>query len=87
MIRGASTCQRPKNLIDAVFLRGDPIAKVARVAADPRRQAGPSHRSPVLDPRFRYVAAHQSRWRPTRQVANACVLEGLSILDAAESFG
>ena len=79
-----------KNLIDAVFLRGDPIAKVAReVAADPRRLSRQVHRIAhrVLDPRFRYVAAHQSRWRPTRRkVASACVLEGLSIRDAAEKL-
>ncbi|MCB9835995.1 MAG: response regulator transcription factor [Phycisphaera sp.] len=75
-------------LLSAIFERGDSISKVAREsAADPRRLSRQVHRitQRVLDPRFRFVAVHQSRWRPTRRkVAGACVLEGLSIREAAE---
>ena len=79
-----------RSLIRAIFERGDSISKVAQEsAADPRRLSRQVHRitQRVLDPRFRFVATHQSRWRPTRRrVAGACVIEGLSIREAAEKL-
>jgi len=79
-----------KNLLVAIFEHGDPISKVAReAAADPRKLGRQVRRitQRVLDPRFRFVADHQSKWRPTRRkVACACVIEGLSIREAAEKL-
>ncbi len=79
-----------RDLMNEVFERGEPIARVAkRSSQDPRQLSRRVHRiaARVLDPRFRYVAEHQKQWRPTRsRVACACVLEGLSIREAAEKL-
>ena len=79
-----------KALMSDIFERGEPIARVAtRRAQCPRGLSRRVHRiaARVLDPRFRYVAEHQSHWRPTRrQVASACIIEGLSIREAAQKL-
>lgn len=92
LIRDASQHlpEAERSLICDIFERGQPISKVAReVSEDPRKLGRQVRRitQRVLDPRFRFVAAHQGRWRPTRRrVASACVLEGLSIREAAEKL-
>lgn len=74
-------------LIWDVFELGRPLAEVAGARAEsPRRLSRRLHRitGRLLDPRFRFVAEHRVKWRPARrQVAGACILEGLSIREAA----
>lgn len=75
-------------LVHDVFELGRPLAEVASVRSEnPRRLSRRLHRiaGRLLDPRFRYVAQHRAQWKPARrEVAGACVLEGLSIREAAE---
>lgn len=74
-------------LICEVFEHGRPIAVVAESRGeDPRKLARRVRRitGRLLDPRFVFVAEHRARWRPTqREVASLCVIEGLSIRQAA----
>lgn len=73
-----------------IFEQGRPISRIADEMNDDPRKLGRQVRritQRVLDPRFRFVADHQSKWRPTRRkVACACVIEGLSIREAAEKL-
>lgn len=74
-------------LLLQVFSEGKTVAEIAKERGEPpRRLARRIKRltSRVLDPRYRYVTEHRQSWRPTRRkVAGACVIEGLSIREAA----
>lgn len=74
-------------LIDDIYEHEIPIFLIARrTGEDPRAVSRRVRRITrrLLDPRFRFVAEHRSAWRPTQStVAKACVLDGLSIREAA----
>lgn len=78
-------------LIYDAFELGTPVAQIARrTGQDPRTLTRRVRRITrrLLDPRFRFVAEHRTAWRPTQSmVAQACVLEGLSIRQASERLG
>ena len=75
-------------LIKEVYVSGKSIADVARsrgVEISPLRRRVRRLTSRMLTPRYRFVTEHRHTWRPTRKkVADACVIQGLSIKEAAD---
>lgn len=78
-------------LLFEVFEYETPVYVLAeRMGQDPRAVSRRVRRitQRVLDPRFRFVAEHRGQWKPTQgSVAQACVIEGLSIREAAARLG
>lgn len=78
-------------LIYDAFELGTPVAQIARrTGQNPRTLTRRVRRitQRLLDPQFRFVAEHRGQWKPTQgTVAQACVIEGLSIREAAARLG
>lgn len=87
----AHTNPEDRALIEAVYRDGVTAARLATLSGRTPRAVRQRIRTIVtrlLSPRFAYVLAHGDAW-PTRRrrIADACVLKGLSIREAAEALG
>lgn len=80
-----------RTLIELVFREGRTLREIASLLDQPppairRRLRRIATR--LLDPLTAYVAAHADTWPPTRRrIAVACVLQGLSMREAAQRLG
>lgn len=85
--RAAALPKRDRALLDAVYRDGRPVVELAAIMNLPapvvRRRVRTLVRR-VLSPEYGFVLANRDAWTPTRRkVADACVIEGLSIRTAA----
>lgn len=75
-------------LLTLVFGKGMQVSQLARAhALDPRvaRRKVRALAARVLDPRFAYVLARKEAWPASRRrVATACIIEGLTLREAAK---
>lgn len=75
-------------LLNEVYAQGKTVTDIAKSTGETPsylRRKVRKLTARVLDPRYRYVTEQRSTWRPTRrQVAEACVIEGLSIKEASD---
>ncbi len=80
-----------RSLLRAVFESGLPVGEMARVrgcsARTLRREVRALVRR-VMDPRFVFVLSRRDLWGPSRRrVASACVVQGLTMREAAQVAG
>jgi DNA-directed RNA polymerase specialized sigma24 family protein len=95
--RAAHLPEADRLLIEGVFRDGRSIAQIAEVwiknpdpAYTPKSLRRRLHRlvERLRSPAFALVAQHRDRWNPPMaRVATACVLQGRSLREAADSLG
>jgi hypothetical protein len=77
-------------ILKAVYEDGKSVTDIATLRGDDPRRLQRRVRKlveRVLSQKFAFVAAHKSAWTPTRRrVAEACVLQGLSLRRATASL-
>ncbi|MEL7473142.1 MAG: hypothetical protein AAGK04_07480 [Planctomycetota bacterium] len=75
-------------LIEAVYREGRPVVEIARLRGEsprPLRRRVRRLVERVMSERFGFVARRVAEWTPNRRrVAEACVLHGCSLREAAE---